>query len=416
MGFVIPLIVVFIVAFFILWQIRFSFVPPAYKAWVLPPPWLVPMPQINRSTPVVTPEQRRTVGDPEAVPIRRKALPLRILQWNIERGIEFDGLVDEIVRLNPDILVLQELDIGCDRTNQRDIPAELAEELCERFEGPEAIEYIYAAEFLELRSPIRIPLERGGAGQGGGSHGNAIFVRASSGLRLEWHAEWPLEAQGYNWGERGHILNEPRMGNRIGLLATVTCPPEWSDKGVSRLLISNNHLETFTSPSRRMAQFGESVNCAMAAARRFQDVAIVASGDMNTLVFPGIAKCSTTAMDLLNILYPTQPECVQFAQFVRAMRPGKRNPWPWMFGLGNVLNKIQSKGGIHLEDPLESAPTHVWGKDKTMKLDWIFVSKPTDKYLGLETVHAEAGPYRDIPSDHAYLLVDVQPIPKPATN
>ena len=39
------------------------------------------------------------------------------LQWNIERGYELDGIIEELKRLDADVLSLQEIDIGCARSN-----------------------------------------------------------------------------------------------------------------------------------------------------------------------------------------------------------------------------------------------------------------------------------------------------------
>lgn len=40
---------------------------------------------------------------------------VRLLQWNIERGYKLDAILDEVERLQPDVLSIQEIDIGCDR-------------------------------------------------------------------------------------------------------------------------------------------------------------------------------------------------------------------------------------------------------------------------------------------------------------
>jgi hypothetical protein len=46
--------------------------------------------------------------------------PLRVVQWNIERGYELDAIKSTLAALDADILILQEIDIGCDRSDNRD--------------------------------------------------------------------------------------------------------------------------------------------------------------------------------------------------------------------------------------------------------------------------------------------------------
>lgn len=41
---------------------------------------------------------------------------LRLLQWNIERGYKLSGIIEELKRLDADIVALQEVDVGCDRS------------------------------------------------------------------------------------------------------------------------------------------------------------------------------------------------------------------------------------------------------------------------------------------------------------
>lgn len=49
--------------------------------------------------------------------------PVRIVQWNIERGYKFDEIVQTLKIVDADILLLQEIDVGCDRSGGRDVGA-----------------------------------------------------------------------------------------------------------------------------------------------------------------------------------------------------------------------------------------------------------------------------------------------------
>jgi hypothetical protein len=47
--------------------------------------------------------------------------PLRVVQWNIERGYELAAVTRTLAALDADVLVLQEIDVGCDRSDNRDV-------------------------------------------------------------------------------------------------------------------------------------------------------------------------------------------------------------------------------------------------------------------------------------------------------
>lgn len=42
------------------------------------------------------------------------------LQWNIERGYKLEKIVDELKAIDADIIALQEVDIGCERSSSID--------------------------------------------------------------------------------------------------------------------------------------------------------------------------------------------------------------------------------------------------------------------------------------------------------
>lgn len=45
---------------------------------------------------------------------------VRVVQWNIERGYRLDDVIAQLRALDADILLLQEIDVGCDRSDNRD--------------------------------------------------------------------------------------------------------------------------------------------------------------------------------------------------------------------------------------------------------------------------------------------------------
>ena len=47
--------------------------------------------------------------------------PVRVVQWNIERGLEFEAILETLKQLQADVLLIQEVDNGCDRSEGRDV-------------------------------------------------------------------------------------------------------------------------------------------------------------------------------------------------------------------------------------------------------------------------------------------------------
>ncbi len=113
----------------------------------------------------------------------KKALvPLKLLQWNIERGYKLHAIIEELKRIDADVIALQvrgsmhseraacvstalqEIDIGNERSGSEDTGMRIAKAL--------GLNYVFLCEFEELRSPLR-----DASAQGGGVHGNAILSK-----------------------------------------------------------------------------------------------------------------------------------------------------------------------------------------------------------------------------------------------
>jgi hypothetical protein len=52
------------------------------------------------------------------------------LQWNIERGYQLPGIIEELKRLDADVISLQEVDVGCKRSGGLDIGALCSMQSC----------------------------------------------------------------------------------------------------------------------------------------------------------------------------------------------------------------------------------------------------------------------------------------------
>ncbi|KAJ1966539.1 hypothetical protein IWQ62_002409 [Dispira parvispora] len=183
--------------------------------------------------------------------------PLRVLQWNIERGYQLDAVLKVLAQVDPDIAILQELDIHCVRSGETDQFNIIARTL--GWNGG------FVAEFEELHSPLRDSLT-----QGGGFHGNAIFSKFDMDLRAIVHQYQPV-----NWEKEGITFREPRRGGRVTLAATIRPP------GQPPVLAYSAHLEVFCGLSHRVWQLAEILDDAYQQLPLFPHQLLF--GDLNTM-------------------------------------------------------------------------------------------------------------------------------------
>ncbi|CAO3611915.1 unnamed protein product [Cunninghamella blakesleeana] len=179
--------------------------------------------------------------------------------------IEAEGIIEEIKRLSPDICVLQEVDIHCERSGNRNH----LEELCKNLN----MKGIFVCEFLELHSPLRKLRD-----QGGGYHGNAILSKYDISMQVIEHKYQP-----FHWDKDGHLLNEPRKGKRYSLAGIIqkhSCPP---------IICYNVHLEVFTGIIGRISAFSELFEHAQKNKELYPHQVIC--GDLNTMAH-SIARLS----------------------------------------------------------------------------------------------------------------------------
>ena len=253
---------------------------------------------------------------------------LRIVQWNIERGLEYDAvrsaftdpagfakhidskayprgsekrklILQQVALLKQaDVIVLNEVDWGMKRTDYRNVAAELASSL--------RMNYAYGVEFVEV-DPIALGLEKFeelkpedrarfaseisiDRTRLRALHGTAILSRFTlENVRLEpfenqphdWYEDElksvrPLEAGKRKAGElvfQEKVLREVRRGGRMMLTAQIrdTRLPG------GQMTIVATHLESKTKPEGRRKQLEELL-------ARIKDVnaPVVVAGDMNT--------------------------------------------------------------------------------------------------------------------------------------
>ncbi|KAI9497471.1 Endonuclease/exonuclease/phosphatase [Zychaea mexicana] len=327
---------------------------------------------------------------------------LKILQWNIERNYEPDAIITTLKKLDADVMVLQEIDIDCRRSQSRNHMLELCEAL--------GVKGGFVCEFLELESSIRRPRD-----QGGGIHGNAILSKHEISFNVIDH-----RYHGFDWDHHGSKLREPRKGQRYSLAATVRAPD------LPPVLCYCLHLEVFTGIIDRVANFSEILQYASQHTDEIPHQIIC--GDLNTMAH-SIARLSPKyATDRYRYLSLGETESSWWDRRVFAFheQDGPVNSrlatagwlsrvpwffirhWAWLYTHASgfsmdVLKKARNPGfydpwpvnQVTLENP------DYFGLFKA-KLDWTLVRC-------MQVLHRSRGNEDYSASDHAYLLVEVVP-------
>ena len=64
----------------------------------------------------------------------RANVPIRVVDWNIDRGLKLEGIIDFLASANADLILLQEADLNAKRTHRDEYCssdfAEVTDELC----------------------------------------------------------------------------------------------------------------------------------------------------------------------------------------------------------------------------------------------------------------------------------------------
>ena len=81
-------------------------------------------------------------GEPAAVTTERIGGSIKVVTWNIERGVQFQKIASTLQALQPDVVLLQEVDRYCRRSGNHDIARELAAVL--------RMNWVTAGEFQEI--------------------------------------------------------------------------------------------------------------------------------------------------------------------------------------------------------------------------------------------------------------------------
>src|SRR6202162_4916951 len=185
---------------------------------------------------------------------------MRVINWNIERGLRLPEIIDFLGSQNADLLILQEVDFNARRTRRLNIAEEIARDL--------GLNYVFGREFEELTQ---------GSRTSPAYHGQTTLSR----WRLKNPRITRFRSQSGFWRPRWFLpRTEPfqeRLGGRIALVTEVELPG-------SVFTVYNLHLESRGNNNLRLCQLREVLDDAAIYAPR---VPTLLAGDLNFDVSQG---------------------------------------------------------------------------------------------------------------------------------
>ena len=192
-------------------------------------------------------EIHRIVGEPSRINRQVDGEDhLQVITWNIERGAAYASILDELRRLDADILLLQEVDRDCRRTEYRDVARDLAAAL--------GMNWIAAGEFQEIGEARRgRPSITGQAILSKFPIDDPDVVRFASQDRWRWSIN-PVQ---------------PRRGGRIALRART-----------GGILVYNTHIESGENARIKRHQMAEIL--ADQSKHATAGIPVVIGGDFNS--------------------------------------------------------------------------------------------------------------------------------------
>ncbi|HTU48441.1 MAG TPA: endonuclease/exonuclease/phosphatase family protein [Bryobacteraceae bacterium] len=179
---------------------------------------------------------------------------IRVVDWNIDRGLQLSAIIDFLAAAKADLLLLQEVDLNARRTNRRNVAKEISHKL--------RMNYVFAREFQELTQGSKTsPAYHGQATLSRWPFSNSRLIRFREQSSF-WRPRWYLP--------RAPVFQE-RLGGRIALVTDVNV-------GGRRLVAYNLHLESRGDDQLRRAQLNEVLIDAQCYS---QKAPLLVAGDLN---------------------------------------------------------------------------------------------------------------------------------------
>jgi endonuclease/exonuclease/phosphatase family metal-dependent hydrolase len=179
---------------------------------------------------------------------------IKVVSWNVNRGLELGGVIDFLGDSCADLILLQETDIHARRTELRNIPREIAQAL--------GMDYIFGLEFQELAQ---------GSTTTPAYHGQTTLSR----LPLSNPRILRFRNQSKFWTPRWFIPRwqclQRRRGGRMALICEINLQGK-------TLAIYNVHLESRGNSNLRIAQLTEML---VDVSARAAHTPVLMTGDFN---------------------------------------------------------------------------------------------------------------------------------------
>ena len=229
---------------------------------------------------------------------------LGIVDWNIDRGQQLQGVIEFLASANADILILQEADLDARRTHRLNIAEEIARKL--------QMNYVFGREFSgTCQGSKTSPAYHGQATLSKWPISNPRLIRFSRQSHF-WEPRWFLP--------RIEPFQE-RLGGRIALVAEINVAG-------SKILTYNLHLESRGNDELRLSQIHEVLSD---VARQDAQCPIVVAGDFNLdaskdAAASAFARAGFQNEDAIEVRrMPTTPARGLF-------EPGRRIDWAFIRG------------------------------------------------------------------------------------
>src|SRR5467141_4143369 len=179
---------------------------------------------------------------------------IRVVNWNIDRGLRLQKVIEFLASAKADVFLLQESDLNARRTHHLNVAKEIAQKL--------QMNYVFGREFQELTQGSRAsPAYHGQATLSRWPLSNSRIIRFQRQSNF-WHPHWFLpEIEPF----------QERLGGRLALVSAANIAGK-------TIVTYNLHLESKGDDELRRSQLGEALDDAQ---RYDGNTPIVLAGDFN---------------------------------------------------------------------------------------------------------------------------------------
>jgi endonuclease/exonuclease/phosphatase family metal-dependent hydrolase len=244
---------------------------------------------------------------------------VRVVNWNIERGMRLSEVIDFLASQEADLLILQEVDLHARRTHFRNIAEEIARKL--------QMNYVFGCEFQELTQGDRSsPAYHGQATLSRWALRNARVIRFRRQSDF-WRPRWFLP---------NISLFQERLGGRIALVTEVQAPG-------TTLAVYNLHLESRGDEDLRLAQLEEAIEDATVYTG---EIPTLLAGDLNFDVSHAAPACALNEVGFRSALALPSPHTTTPRGLFRRART---IDWAYVAGpIDATLGRVHH--GVHASD------------------------------------------------------------------